>query len=97
MVVELEDVVESEGHHIVHTRLVAGEHNLRHGAYEGFVLGEGELQPLSRYLLGTQIRIPCQPTEGIPVRLREVVSAPVGIVADICHTRNAAQPHGMNM
>ena len=91
VVVELEDMVQPERHHVIHASLAAGHHHFGHRVHKGFVPGEGQLQPLARYGLSRETRIPGQTAEGVPVGLREVVAAPVVVQAHIGHTGNAAQ------
>ena len=56
---------------------------------------ESGLEPLIGNLLGRQLRVPRQSAEGIPIGLCEMMSAPVGVVANIGHSRHspkAARP-----
>ena len=69
VVIELEDMVQTERHHIVDTSLTALLHDSRHEIYEVLVDGERLLQPLPGNLLRCQRRVPCKSSEGIPVSL----------------------------
>ena len=91
-----EDVVQSEGHHVVHCRFPALRHHVSHRCHQPAVVGERLLQPFFGDILRGECGVPCQSSEGIPVGLCEVVTAPVGVVADVgypCHGLDALRLH----
>ena len=92
VVVELEDMVQSQRHHIVDACLAALLHDGGHHKDEVLIGAERLLQPLPGNLLGRQRWVPRQATEGVPVGLREMVAAPVAVLADVGHTSHASQP-----
>ena len=105
-------MVDAHGHHVVDARLAAVEHHANDFVPE--ILGEGGLvassaesgvQPFLGYLCRRQRGVPGETSEGIPVGLRKMVAAPVGVVADVgdaCHRfqapwldkREELAPHG---
>ena len=94
--VELEDVVQAEGHHVIHTGFTTTEHHRENG----FTLFRGEIkglrQPLLRNLLTREVRIPGESPKSIPVSLREVVTTPVLVKTNIRHAGDAHKTIGID-
>ena len=89
VVVELEDVVQTQRHHVVDAGFAAGFHPDGHVVDELPVSAKGLCQPLLGDVYRQQLRIPRQSAKGIPVGLREMMTAPVRIIADVGHTSDA--------
>ena len=86
VVVELEDMVQAQWHHVVHASLTTLCHHLCHRVHKLRITGKRLLQPLTGNLVAVQSWVPRQSTKGIPVGLREMVTTPVLVESDIGDT-----------
>ena len=91
VVVALEDMVQAQWHHVVHTGLAAAFHHIGHRAHEAVVAGEGLLQPLAGNVARREVGVPRQTAEDVPVGLREMVTAPVLVQSDVGHAGGPPQ------
>ena len=91
--------MQAERHHIVDNGFAAFEHHLlqvgmnRADIRYSFLINS-LLQPFVCNLVGTELRIPCQTAEGVPVGLRKGMSAPVGVRTDVADSGNGFQRSG---
>ena len=93
MVVELEDMVQPEWHHVVDACLTGAEHERKCIVIDWCRNGiERLVEPFISNLACSKRWIPCQSTEGIPVGLCKMMPTPVAVVAYVGYTGNAYQP-----
>ena len=97
VVVELEDVVQTQRHHIVDTSFARSHHHhlYRLGKFLVLVF-VGLYEPFVSNLFSCKRRIPCQSAESIPISLRERMTAPVGVITDIGYTWDSNQSVWIN-
>ena len=59
VMVELEDVVQTQRHHVVYAGLMAFLHDAHDVIYKPCIAGEGLASPFSRNGFGAQFGVPC--------------------------------------
>src|SRR5262245_60738401 len=85
------NMVQSKRSHIVDQCFVRSNHEPDKRADCFRIIGQRHPGPLPGYLPRHEIGIPGQATEGIPVRLREVMAAPIAVRTGVCHAGNRSE------
>ena len=87
MMIETENMMQTQRHHIIHTRFPTPHH---HGKNRIHGICICQIKRLHQPLFGNFFRfhrgIPCQTTECIPVGLREMMTTPIGVFSDVGNT-----------
>ena len=88
--------MQAERHRVINERFARTHHQVADDDHGFVVIGEGHARPFVGDFFGGQFRIPSEPSERIPVRLREMMPAPIRVQSWIRHGNHSRDVARLN-